>query len=612
MATSHPLEMWGGVECTFNRVGDTYFNQLEKSGHSYRLSDLDLFADLGIKAIRYPILWELMAPDNYDEIDWSWADERLNRLREIGIRPIVEFVHHGSGPEYAPITTPEFAVGLAHFAGQVAERYPWLDAYTPVNEPLTTARFCGLYGLWYPHGRDNQTFARVLVNQCRAGVLGMEAIRRVNHSAQLIQTEDLGRMYSTPAMANEAEFQNERRWFTFDLMLGRVDCAHPLWPFLVQNGIEPAELEWLAANPTRLDIIGIDYYPTSDRYFDEDLDRYPSHYIALSQEDKPYVNIEAVRVLDTPICGFKGRLLEAWERYNLPVAIAEAHLACTREEQLRWVAEAWQAAQDARELGADVRSVTAWSLLGSFNWNNLVTRDENYYEVGVFDLHASLPRPTALVQLIRELAAGQEPTHPTLAQRGWWNLPSRSLYPPTPYPSACVDLTLYSQQNEDKKLAQPLLIIGATSSLVTAFARECDIRGLPYCAISGQDITDNMGIEIILSVVRPWAIINVTDEGEINYDGELSFDALNHVPHLVSATLDLLIDGESGHWHRPNIGAVSWLDFGDVSAESLHRISNSFIHSYHSTDTEITQRPVHLPEKPLNTPLLTERPLALW
>ena len=26
-------------------------------------------------------------------------------------------------------------------------RYPWIDAYTPVNEPLTTARFSGLYGI---------------------------------------------------------------------------------------------------------------------------------------------------------------------------------------------------------------------------------------------------------------------------------------------------------------------------------------------------------------------------------------------------------------------------------------------------------------------------------
>ena len=28
------LELWGGVECTFNRVRDRYFNQLESNGHA--------------------------------------------------------------------------------------------------------------------------------------------------------------------------------------------------------------------------------------------------------------------------------------------------------------------------------------------------------------------------------------------------------------------------------------------------------------------------------------------------------------------------------------------------------------------------------------------------
>ena len=47
------LELWGGVECTFNRVRDQYFNQLESNGHALRLDDLDRFASLGIKRIRY-------------------------------------------------------------------------------------------------------------------------------------------------------------------------------------------------------------------------------------------------------------------------------------------------------------------------------------------------------------------------------------------------------------------------------------------------------------------------------------------------------------------------------------------------------------------------------
>ena len=46
---------------------------------------------------------------------------------------------YGSGPRYVSLTEPSFAEGLADFARRVAERFPWADAYTPVNEPLTTA-----------------------------------------------------------------------------------------------------------------------------------------------------------------------------------------------------------------------------------------------------------------------------------------------------------------------------------------------------------------------------------------------------------------------------------------------------------------------------------------
>src|SRR5215207_1436614 len=45
------LELWGGVECTVNRVGDRYFDQVERTGHASRDSDLDLIAGLGVRTL---------------------------------------------------------------------------------------------------------------------------------------------------------------------------------------------------------------------------------------------------------------------------------------------------------------------------------------------------------------------------------------------------------------------------------------------------------------------------------------------------------------------------------------------------------------------------------
>src|SRR5919202_793144 len=79
---------------------------------------------------------------------------------------------------------------------------------------------------------------------------------------------------------------------------------------------------------------------------------------------------------------------------------------CTREEQMRWLHEAWTAALEVRAEGVDVRAVAVWSLLGCYDWSSLLTCEESRYEPGAFDLRAPAPRPTALAGMMRELAAG--------------------------------------------------------------------------------------------------------------------------------------------------------------------------------------------------------------
>ncbi len=132
-----------------------------------------------------------------------WPDERLPCFAAMTCAPLSGLVHHGSGPRHTSLVDPEFPAKLAQYASAVAQRYPWVDAYTPVNEPLTTARFSGLYGHWYPHGQDDRTFVRALLNQCRGTVLAMRAIRSVNSGAVLIQTDDLGARFqhSSPALS---------------------------------------------------------------------------------------------------------------------------------------------------------------------------------------------------------------------------------------------------------------------------------------------------------------------------------------------------------------------------------------------------------------------------
>lgn len=423
------LALWAGAECTVNRVGELYFDQLERTGHASRLDDIERLVALGARAVRFPVLWERTAPrGEADALAFAWSDARLKRLDALGVAPIIGLVHHGSGPPHTSLCDPGFAPGLGAFAANVAARYPWVTAYTPVNEPLTTARFSTLYGHWYPHAKELGAFYRALVNEVLATRESMRAIRRFQPNAQLYQTEDITTVFSTPDLEEQRRYENERRWLSLDLLFGRVDGAHPLRRELEAHGVSGRLLDKLCAEPCAPDLIGINYYVTSDRWLDSRLELYPPHTWG-SNGRQSYADVEAVRARAEGIVGHRAVLMAVWERYRAPCALTEVHLACHREDQLRWLREAWDGARAALALGADVRAVTVWSAFGAVGWNNLVTCESGDYEPGAYDVRGPAPRATALASMAQRLSSGEDPTPPIARGGGWWRRSTRLLHP---------------------------------------------------------------------------------------------------------------------------------------------------------------------------------------
>ena len=256
-------------------------------------------------------------------------------------------------------------------------------------------------------------------------------------------------------------------------------------------------------------------------------------------------------------CGIGGphaAACAAWERYRLPVAITEAHLGCTREEQLRWLAEVWAAAQTCRAEGADVRAVTVWSLLGAFDWNTLVTCDAGSYEPGAFDVRGPRPRLTALGTLTAELAAGQAPSHPTVAGVGWWHRPERFIFGAPDGPTSI---------SWAGPPARPLLIIGSSGTLGRTFARLCIRRGLAAICLTQLelDIANAIAVESCMTRLQPWAVINALDSLRVD-DAErdpercmvensqgaanLADACARHGARLLTFSSDLVFDGTKG------------------------------------------------------------------
>lgn len=464
------------------------------------------------------------------------------------MRPIVGLVHHGSGPRHTSVLDPGFAEGLAQYARAVAERYPWIDGYTPVNEPLTTARFSCLYGHWYPHRRSMRDCVRALLVQCRAVVLSMRAIRSVNPAAYLVQNEDLGKTYSTPLLAYQSEFNNHFRWLTFDLLCGMVGRAHPLWDFLIHTGATPDELDWFGEHSCPPDILGIDCYLSGERFLDERLGRYPGEESGGNGRHR-YVDVMATRVLPGGTPGPKGLIAEAWERYHRPMALTEVHNGCTREEQMRWFVEVWDAASDLRAEGVDIRAVTAWAVFGLHGWNALCTSPGGDYEVGVYDSRHGQPRPTAMAPVLRALAAGERPRHPLLAIPGWWKRDVRLARGAGNLvgPGSVVTESVYR--------TVPLLVLGETG-LEARLAPLCHQRGIPYQLVRPDRLASPAHAGDLVLTSGAWAAV-VGDCGSA--PALIAACRLANVPvaYLAGDTdpidspdalgeiLDRLVDGES-------------------------------------------------------------------
>ncbi|WP_084579676.1 family 1 glycosylhydrolase [Sphingomonas azotifigens] len=549
-----PLELWGGAECTVNRVGDRYRDQLVETGHRDRLEDLDCIAALGVKSLRFPVLWERVCPVDPARCDWVWSDSRLARMRELGLRPIAGLVHHGSGPRRTDLLDPDFGAKLGHYAARVAERYPWIADWTPVNEPLTTARFAALYGHWYPHARDEGSFWRALVHQVEGVVCAMAAVRAVRPDARLIQTDDLGKTYGTSDTRAQVAYDNDRRWMGWDLLCGRVVPGHPLWERLAGFGLG-TKLEALAAAPCPPDVIGINHYLTSDRFLDARIAAYPPAMHG-GNGSIAYVDTEAVRVLDPAPDGLANALAEAWARYRIPIAITEVHNGCTREEQMRWMRDAWDGAEAARAAGIEVQAVTAWSLFGASGWNTLLT-SPGIYEPGVFDVRGGEPRPTAMVPFLQALASGERHDHPALGGAGWWQRDLRITHRRHAHPEPP------ARARSMPRRRRPMLIAGATGTLGQALARCCEMRDLAHVLTDRAmlDLGDGASIAAALDAHRPWAVINAAgwvrvDDAEeeeaacfaANCLGatELAIAASERDIATVSFSSDLVFDGGLG------------------------------------------------------------------
>ncbi len=403
-------QIWASPEPTVARINaHAVRDQLAETGHERREDDIDRLAALGIAASRYPVLWEKCSPFDPRECDFTWAQRRLERLRLRAVEPIVTLLHHGSGPRYTSLVDPAFPELFAQYARQAVRRFPWVERWTPINEPLTTARFSTLYGVWFPNGNfDHTAFGHAIVYEALGSAAAMREIRAVAPGAQFLLTEDLqGFVAADSGVEAYVRHKYDRSFLSYELLMGRLVPGHPLYRYLRDEcNVARALLERLSDDPCPPDIAGFNYYPNSERVVASD-GHARSRNNALIDVDPKAIDPRAL-------------LRAAWNRLRIPMALSEVHIIGNERERARWMLQRFGDVQALRAEGVEICGFGPWAAFGLVDWTSLLCERRDVVEDGIFTCarDGAEPQWTMVADVVRALAQGVMPVIPS--EPGWW------------------------------------------------------------------------------------------------------------------------------------------------------------------------------------------------
>jgi hypothetical protein len=259
------MEFLTGFESTYLPGHDVDVLRLTRHDERWH-DDLRLVRDLGIRRLRYPIPWHRIEATR-GRYDWGWLDEVLAGMRELGLAPIADLVHHTSYPRWLRdgFLDPAFGPAFTAFCAAFAARYPGVREFTVFNEPLPTTLLCTELGAWPPARRSPDAFYRMALNAARAICTATAAILAARPGARFIHVDTAE---GHRALDDESEafvaHLNARRFLFHDLILGRVSADHPLFARLRDHGgMTPADLDWSGPTGRRSTCWGSTTTPTA-------------------------------------------------------------------------------------------------------------------------------------------------------------------------------------------------------------------------------------------------------------------------------------------------------------------------------------------------------------
>src|SRR5688572_19948859 len=390
--------VWGaGVECSF--IPHLNVDQYEWTQHNrFWRDDLKRAREeLGITHLRYALPWHRIESER-GQFDWTIADQRIAEMQRLGLDPFMDVMHFGT-PLWLKqaVGDPEFPEALERFAEAMVSRYCGaIKAWCTFNEPLVSALFSGDFGFWPPHSRKWRGYMPVLSRIVQAVSRGIRAIRAAMPEATVLLC-DAAENYKTRDQSLEIEVKrrNLRRFVVMDLLLGRVDHNHVLFPWLTTYGMSEIDIEWFRNNPQSPDVLGLDYYPHSDWQLDQTGGRVRQ------------------RRADNPV-GLYGVANAYYNRYGIPLMLTETSVEGQPINREIWLDQNIDDIARLRAEGVPMLGLVWWPMLDQVDWDGALThRVGKVHQVGLWTLarqpDGTLRRDeTPLVKQFREAVASGE------------------------------------------------------------------------------------------------------------------------------------------------------------------------------------------------------------
>lgn len=339
-------------------------DEMEKTRHyQYWDTDLGLVKEMGIEYLRYgpPYYKTHLGVDQYD---WDFTDATFARMKQLDITPIVDLCHFGLPDWLGNFQNPEFPGMFAAYAGAFAQRFPYILLYTPVNEIFITAMFSGQYGWWNERLSSDHAFVTALKHLCKANVLAMKAILKVQPQAVFIQSESSEYFHAMePDAVPLARFLNQKRFLSLDLTYG-YPLNVTMYEYLLANGMTQEEYKWFVTNTVKAHcIMGNDYYVTNEHLV------FPDGHTQAAGE----------------IFGYYVITSQYFRRYKLPVMHTETNFKMPASKE--WLLKQWANVHRLKHDGVPVVGFTWYSLTHQVDWDSALRNDAGTVnQLGLYDL----------------------------------------------------------------------------------------------------------------------------------------------------------------------------------------------------------------------------------